>query len=76
MKKSRRMRWAGDIARKVGETREGKEGAYRVLVHENDVINSLKEKGSRLLIGFIWPIIGTNEHGNEGLGSIRCWEIL
>jgi hypothetical protein len=45
MKKSRRMRWARDIARTEKETREGKGGAYRVLVHEDDVINNLKEKG-------------------------------
>jgi hypothetical protein len=61
------------IARMGAETREGKGGAYRVLVYENDVINIFKEKGSRLLIGFIWPSIGSNEHGNEVLGSIKCW---
>jgi hypothetical protein len=31
-------------------------------------------------IGFIWLRIGTSEgsceHGNDPLGSIKCWEIL
>jgi hypothetical protein len=27
-------------------------------------------------IGLIWLRIGTSEHGNEPLGSIKCWGVL
>ena len=67
--KSRRMRWAGNIAR-VGESR----GAYRVLVEkpegkrplekprhrwEDNIKMDLQEVGCVAWTGSIWPRIGT-----------------
>jgi hypothetical protein len=65
MIKSKRMRWAGHVAR-MGETRN----ACRIVV--------VKPEGKRPLgrLKRRWVDNIKMEHGNEPSGSIKCWEIL
>jgi hypothetical protein len=72
--KSRRMRWAGHIAR-MGETMntyrilvgksEGKRPLGRLMRRWEDNIRNLREIGWMEWIGLIWLRIGSCEHGNE-----------
>jgi hypothetical protein len=90
MIKSRRMIWAGHVAR-MGEKRN----PYRILVGKpegkrplerprcrwvNNVEMSLREIGGMFGTGLIWlrtgTVKGSCEHGNEPSGSIKCWEVL
>jgi hypothetical protein len=88
--KSRRMRWAGHVAR-MGEGKD----VYRVLVGrpegkrplgrprrrwEDNIKMDLREKGIDGRTGFSWLRIGSSagsyEHGNEPSGSIKKAEIF
>jgi hypothetical protein len=88
--KSRRLRWAGLVAR-MGEERS----VYRVLVGrpegkrplrrptrrwEDNIKLDLREIGIDGRTGFGWPRIGSSgglcEHGNEPSGSIRKRDIF
>jgi hypothetical protein len=87
MMMSRRMKWAGHIARN-GETRN----AYTILVGKPEGKRSLERSRLRWVdnikmdlrvigsTGSILIRIGINgglfEHGNELLGFIKCWEVL
>jgi hypothetical protein len=90
VKKSRRMRWAGHVARMVK-----KRVVYRVLVGKPGERDNLGEPGSdgRIMLRWIfrkWDVgvrtgsswlrvgqeAGTCECGNELLGSIKCVEFL
>jgi hypothetical protein len=82
MIKSRRMRWAGYVAR-MGETRN----AYRILVGKREGKRLLGRPRRRWvdnikidLIEIGWDgmdwIDLVPEHGNEPSGSIKCREIL
>jgi hypothetical protein len=46
----------------------------------NNIKMDLRETGWGGMTGFIWLRIGTSrgpcEHGNEPLGSTKCWEVL
>jgi hypothetical protein len=85
---SRRMRWAGHVAR-MGEKRN----IYRILVGKPEA-QRLLETPRRTWVDNIkidlrerWygldrsgsglgPVEGSCEHGNESSDSIKCWEIL
>jgi hypothetical protein len=84
--KSRRMRWAGHVAR-MGEGR----GAYRILVGrpegrrplgrprrrwENNIKMDLQDMRWGAWSGLIWLGIGTGECGDELSGSIKRGEFL
>jgi hypothetical protein len=87
--KSRRVRWAGHVAR-MGE----KGGAYRILVGRPEGRHHLRDPGvdGRIILklffkkwdgawtGLSWLRIGTVagscECGNEPRGSIKCGEFL
>jgi hypothetical protein len=88
MIKSRRMKWAGHVARM-----EEKRNAYRILVGKpegkrplgrpryrwmNTIKIDLRETGWDGMdwIRLIWFRIGTSEHDNAPLGSIKCWKVL
>ena len=83
--KSRRMRWAGHVAR-MGEKR----GEYRVLVGKREGKNHWGDLGvdEWIILGWIsrrwdvgiwtglgWPRIETGG-GNEPSGSVKCGEFL
>jgi hypothetical protein len=80
--KSRRMRWAGPVAR-MGE----KTNVYRLLVGMPEGKRPLGRPRHRWIdnikmdlleigvwTGLVWLRIGTGELGNEPSGSIKCWE--
>jgi hypothetical protein len=91
MTKSRRMRWAGHVAR-IRETRN----AYRILVGKPEGKRSLGRPRRRWADniqmgleeigwdGMDWidlaqgreQWMGSCEHGNEPSGSVKCWEVL
>jgi hypothetical protein len=85
--KSRRMRWAGHVAR-IGEKRN----AYRILVRmperkrplgrprrrwvDNIKMDRMGWYGLDLSGSKYRPVEGSCEHGNEPSGPIKCWEVL
>jgi hypothetical protein len=91
MIKSRRMRWAGHVARM-----EEKSNAYRILVGKLEGRRPLGRPRRRWMenieiylreIGWDGmactgsgsgqgPVEGSCEHGYEPSGSIKCWEVL
>jgi hypothetical protein len=88
MIKTRRMRWAGHVAR-MGDNRNpygilaGKPEGRRPLgrprcMWVDNIKMDLGEIGwdGMVWTGSIWVRIGTSEHSNKFLGSIKCWEIL
>jgi hypothetical protein len=87
MIKSRRMRWAGHVARMGGEKRilvgkpEGKRPLGRSRRRWRTILKWILERQDRMVwIGLIWlriePVEGSCEHGNKPPGSIKCWEVL
>jgi hypothetical protein len=70
MIKSRRMRWAGHVAR-MGETRNG----YRILVGKPEGKRPLGTSRRRWMDNIKIDYRGC-EHGNEPSVFIKCWEIL
>jgi hypothetical protein len=77
MIKSRRMRWAGHVAR-MGETRN----AYRILVGKPEGKRILGRPRRRWVDNIkidlreIGRVEGSCEHGHEPSGSLKCWEVL
>jgi hypothetical protein len=83
--KSRRMRWAGHVAR-IGEKRN----AYRILVGDPEgklPLGRPRRRWVKILkwildrmgwYGLDWSgsVKGSFEHGNEPSGSIKCWEVV
>jgi hypothetical protein len=81
--KSRRMRWAGHVAR-MGENRN----AYSLLVGKPEGKKPLGRPRRRWLdnvrldfveVGWgdvVWLRIGTGEFGIEPSGSMKCWETI
>jgi hypothetical protein len=74
MIKSRRMIWAGHVAR-IGDKRI----AYRILLGGwtilKCILDSMKRYGLNLSGSGWGQVEGFCEHGNEPFGSIKCWEI-
>jgi hypothetical protein len=82
MDKSRRMRWAGHVAR-MGEKRN----AYRILMGNPEALRRSRRKWEdnikMYLSGIEWSGMdwivrapdGDTEHGNEPSGFAKCWEI-
>jgi hypothetical protein len=88
---SRRMRWAGHVARM-----EEKRNAYRILVGKpegnrplgrprrrgvNNIKIDLREIGCEWYglgqtVSGLGPLEGSCEHGEEPLGFIKCWKVL
>jgi hypothetical protein len=84
MIKSRRMRWAGHIAR-MGDN----SNTYRTLVVKPERKRPLGRPGRRWVnsdrMGWYGvdraasgkgPVVSSCEHGNEPSDSIKCWEVL
>jgi hypothetical protein len=87
--KSKRLRWAGKVAR-IGKKRN----AFKILVGPPEGKRPLGKTRRRTIIlkwlleewfmvvwaGLIWPWIGASggsyEYGNAALGSIKIWELL
>jgi hypothetical protein len=79
MIKSRRMRWAGYVAR-MGDKRN----AYRILVGKPEGKRPLRRPRRRWVDNIKMDLAQDRdkwrarvcEHGNEPPGSIKCWEVL
>jgi hypothetical protein len=83
MIKSRRMRWAGHVAR-----RWEKRNAYRILVEKPERKRRMWVYNIKIDLREIgWygldrsgsgqgPVEGSCEHGDEPSGFIKCWDVL
>jgi hypothetical protein len=88
MRKSRRERWVGLVARM-----RIKRNAYRLLLGRSEGkrplgrprcrwMGSTKKRNRRGWHGWNWscsewkPVVGLCEYVNELSGSIKCWEVL
>jgi hypothetical protein len=71
IRKSRRMKWAGHVAR-LGEKRN----VYRLLVGNPEGKRPLGRPRRRWMDNIKMEVESSCERGNEPSGSIKCWELL
>jgi hypothetical protein len=80
MIKSRKMTWAGHVVCREKSIRsfvgkpKGKRPLGRIILKQISKIGC--EGVDWVWTGFMLPLAGSCDHGNEPLGSIKCWKFL